>query len=146
MPTLRSLDRHFRPMAEAFFDQAHAQYPDLVVTSARRSYPEQLRLWQASQRGENDGLPAVPPGSSDHELGLAFDMARLNVQALHDPVLPELGYEWQRLGGRWWSGDPVHFAAPPGRWRPRQRGLHRRGRASHGLRRRRRRQLHRRVR
>jgi hypothetical protein len=112
MPSLRTLVPGFREEAEAFFDWARSEVgAGLVVTSARRTSQEQLRLYQASLAGQNNGLPATPPGLSDHEIGLAFDMARLNVDPLTDPWLPVLGAEWQRRGGIWWSGDPVHFGA-----------------------------------
>jgi hypothetical protein len=113
MPSLRSLDRRFRPLAEAFFGWARGIYPDLVVTSSKRTRAEQTRLYERAQAGQNDGLPATPPGHSSHELGLAFDMARLNVKALSDPVLAALGAAWRERGGTWWAGDPVHFAAGP---------------------------------
>lgn len=82
-----------------------------MVTSARRTYAEQSRLYQRYLAGNNNGLPATPPGQSSHELGLAFDMAELNVDPLQDQVLRQLGAEWIRQGGTWWDGDPVHFAA-----------------------------------
>lgn len=112
MPSLRTLDPRFRPHAERFFRWARAWVPGLVVTSSRRTYAEQLRLWNRSQAGQNDGLPAVPPGQSDHEKGLAWDMARINVDPLKDEKLRKLGAEWIRLGFRWWDRDPVHFGAP----------------------------------
>lgn len=114
MPTLRTLDRRFRPQAEAFFSWARSIYPDLVITSARRTYAEQRRLYERSQAGQNDGLPATPPGNTSHERGMSFDMARLNVRAVQDPVLRALGAAWQERGGTWWAGDPVHFAAGSG--------------------------------
>ena len=116
MPSLRHLQPRFRARAEPFFKAARRHHPGLVVTSARRTYREQLHLYQRSLAGQNDGLPAVPPGTSDHELGLAFDMARLNHDPLHDQVLVKLGALWNQQGMRWWAGDPVHFAAPLG-WR-----------------------------
>jgi hypothetical protein len=107
-------------MAEAFFREVRQSNPGagFVITSAKRSHREQLRLYQASLAGQNNGLPASPPGHSDHERGLAFDMARLNQDPLTDPVLAEAGRLWQAQGGVWggtWSTrDPVHFAAPGG--------------------------------
>jgi LAS superfamily LD-carboxypeptidase LdcB len=113
VPSLTTLDPAFRPYAEAFFQRARvAAQGGLVVTSARRTRQEQQYLYNEYLAGRNNGLPAVPPGSSDHELGLAWDMARLNVDPLDDALLTQFGREWQALGGRWWAGDPVHFAAP----------------------------------
>lgn len=133
MPSLSSLNPTFRPFAEAFFKWAQGEVGGgLVVTSARRTRFEQARLYQAYLRGENNGLPAMPPGTSDHEVGLAFDMARPNLPAISDPALPMLGAAWLRYGGRWNARDPVHFAAPAG-WVTRgrrSRAVGNRGRAS----------------
>ncbi len=114
MPSLSTLDPSLRPNAEAFFKKARAFVGGgLVVTSARRSIQEQERLYNAYLRGQNNGLPAAPPGTSDHELGLAWDMARLNRDPFQDELLRVLGSAWIRLwGGRWTPKDPVHFAAP----------------------------------
>jgi LAS superfamily LD-carboxypeptidase LdcB len=101
-------------MAEAFVRDAQRETSGLVVTSARRTHKEQLRLYQEFLAGRNNGLPATPPGHSDHEQGLAFDFARLNVDPLTDPVLFSLGARWKAQGGKWWAGDPVHFSAPQG--------------------------------
>lgn len=112
MPTLASLNPQFRPHAERFFAWAQKRNPGLVVTSAKRTFAEQQALFLKAQRGQNDGLPASPPGQSDHEFGLAFDMVRLQTDPRSDPILADLGEAWQLAGGRWWSGDPVHFGAP----------------------------------
>lgn len=112
MPSLATLDPLFRPHAESFFVWARRQFPGLVVTSARRTRAEQQKLWEAYQRGENDGLPAARPGTSDHEAGFAMDLARLNTKALNDGALRALGAAWVAGGGRWSEKDPVHFAAP----------------------------------
>ncbi len=114
MPTLRSLDRRFAPLAERFFEQvARPTVPGIIVTSARRTFQEQAALYRAYLRGENNGLPAVPPGTSDHELGLAFDLARPGHDPFTDPYLADLGPLWRTyFGGEWSSSDPVHFGAP----------------------------------
>ena len=109
MPSLRTLDPKLRHHAEVFFRAAHRRFPGLVVTSARRTYAEQARLYRASLEGKNNGLPATPPGGTSHERGLAWDMARINLDPLTDGVLRQLGAEWRHLGGSWWEGDPVHF-------------------------------------
>jgi hypothetical protein len=117
VPSLRTLAPGFRETAQAFFKQLRRDYPGagFTITSARRSRREQLRLYQAFLRGQNDGLPASPPGYSDHEMGLAFDMARLNTDPLVDSVLAEAGRRWMKMGqvwgGVWQARDPVHFAA-----------------------------------
>lgn len=118
MPTLATLDPQFRPFAEALLAYARKVDPRFVVTSARRSRTEQQRLYSKWLRGQSP-FPASPPGSSSHELGLAVDIARLNVDAATDPLLRQLGAAWTAAGG-WWAGekDPVHFAAPRAWWAP----------------------------
>jgi hypothetical protein len=116
MPSLRTLAPGFRETAQAFFQAARDDYPDagLTITSAFRTHAEQDVLYRRFLAGDNNGLPALPPGDSDHERGLAFDMARINVDPLHDPLLAVLGKAWIAAGGKWWSGDPVHFSSGSG--------------------------------
>lgn len=121
MPSLRGLHPAFRPFAERFFRMARAAYPGLVVTSGKRSRWEQARLYREYLAGRNGGLPAVPPGTSDHEFGLAWDMARPGIKPFSDGALAVLGEAWRREGGRWSSKDPVHFAAPASLKRRRRR-------------------------
>jgi hypothetical protein len=111
MASLRTLDPRLRRKATAFFRRWHQVNRDLRVTSARRSHMAQVRLYAAAQRGENDGLPVALPGTSDHEKGLAFDMARPGRDPLTDPLLRVAGAAWVKEGGRWSPKDPVHFAA-----------------------------------
>jgi len=84
----------------------------LVVTSARRSPQQQYHLYQKYLRGESK-LPAARPGTSLHEYGRAFDLARPGVDPLGDTILYDLGELWTSWGGRWGnSRDPVHFDVP----------------------------------
>jgi len=84
----------------------------LVVTSARRSPQQQYHLYQKYLRGESK-LPAARPGTSLHEYGRAFDLARPGVDPLGDTILYDLGELWTQWGGRWGnSRDPVHFDVP----------------------------------
>jgi len=81
----------------------------LVVTSARRSSAKQAQLYWYWKKGISD-IPANPPGTSLHEFGLAFDLARIGVDPLSDPLLNWLGAVWTSWGGRWGGArDPVHF-------------------------------------
>lgn len=123
MPSLRTLAPEFIPIAESFVAWAREKFPGsgLVVTSAFRTHAEQARLYARFLAGQNNGLPATPPGNSDHERGLAFDFARLNVDPLTDPVLKYLGSAWSQAGGKWWDGDPVHFSSGAG-WGARGKG------------------------
>ena len=81
----------------------------LVVTSARRSNAKQRRLWEKYVRGESQ-IPAAMPGKSLHEWGYAFDLARIGIDPLTDPLLDWLGWVWEQVGGRYGGrSDPVHF-------------------------------------
>lgn len=111
MPSLRTLAPWFQPMALELLAVARSLGP-YVVTSAFRTYQEQERLYRAYLEGRNNGLPAVPPGTSDHEQGLALDLARPGHDPFTDEGLARLGPAWVRHGGRWTPRDPVHFAAP----------------------------------
>lgn len=89
-----------RPWAVALLQY----YPRLTITSVRRSYTEQLKLWNNRQ---NNPYPVAPPGSSKHELGRAFDVVG------PDDVLRAAGATWESWGGRWGGRfhDPIHFEA-----------------------------------
>lgn len=81
----------------------------LVVTSARRDSAKQAELYAKWKAGKSR-IPANRPGTSLHEHGLAFDMARLGMDPLTDPLLFWLGALWESWGGRWGGArDPVHF-------------------------------------
>lgn len=109
MPSTRSLDPEFRPYADELLAVAKQLDPRFVVTSARRSLVEQVRLYARYLRGQNDGLPVAKPGTSNHELGLAVDIARPGIPPFQDELLGELGGLWVDAGGRWSPKDPVHF-------------------------------------
>lgn len=110
MPSLRSLDPRLVPYAQWIYAVGRHYDAKLVVTSARRSRADQARLYQRYLRGESN-LPAAPPGTSAHENGLAFDLARLGVNAKTDPYLAWLGWVWIHYigGSHGGSRDPVHF-------------------------------------
>lgn len=81
----------------------------LVVTSARRDPGKQAELYQRWIQGKSR-IPANRPGTSLHEYGLAFDLARFGVDPLADPLLDWLGAVWEHWGGRHGGiRDPVHF-------------------------------------
>lgn len=87
-----------RPYAEALV----RYYPQLRITSVRRSRTEQLKLWN---NRHNNPYPVAPPGTSKHERGLAWDMVG------PDAVLRAAGATWESWGGRWGGRfrDPIHF-------------------------------------
>ena len=80
-------------------------WPYGQLTSTLRTRAEQTRLYAAYLRGESR-FPALPPGSSMHELGRAFDYVAPAA------VLEQLGQIWEQVGGRWGGArDPIHFEA-----------------------------------
>jgi len=81
----------------------------LVVTSARRSSAKQAELRRRWEQGLSN-IPANRPGTSLHEFGVAFDLARIGVDPFADALLPWLGAWWEYYGGKWGGArDPVHF-------------------------------------
>jgi len=109
MASLNSLHPQLVPFAK-YLHWLGKQYDGrLVVTSARRSTAKQSALYHKWRTGQSR-IPANRPGTSLHEHGLAFDMARLGVDPLSDPLLNWLGSVWDSWGGRHGgSRDPVHF-------------------------------------
>jgi hypothetical protein len=82
----------------------YAAQRGVQVTSVRRSYSEQWRLYVAYLRGESR-YPAAPPGHSMHERGRAWDMVGPR------EVLAWAGDIWQSWGGTWHLEDDIHFEA-----------------------------------
>jgi hypothetical protein len=100
MAAVASLQPWIRPYAAAAVSWAAARGG--VLTSAFRSYTEQLYLWNNRSRNP---FPVAPPGRSFHNYGRAFD-----INASED-VLATLGAWWKSLGGTWSESDPIHFQA-----------------------------------
>jgi len=109
---LRTLEPTLGFYANALYQYGKKFDGRLVVTSARRDRGKQARLYEAYRRGESQ-IPAAPPGGSLHEYGLAFDMARIGIDPLADPLLTWLGRVWEHWGGKYGGvRDPVHFQIP----------------------------------
>lgn len=109
MADLRTLHPGLVPWARWIY--AVGKYYDgrLVVTSARRSSAKQAELRRRWEMGLSK-IPANRPGTSLHEFGLAFDLARIGKDPLADPLLMYLGELWESYGGRHGGQrDPVHF-------------------------------------
>ena len=102
MRGLAGLQRWLYPFAV----QLVRQFPQLQVTSVRRSYYQQLALYQAALAGASR-YPAARPGYSYHELGRAFDLVGPHA------ILQAAGQTWESWGGEWGArfGDPIHFQA-----------------------------------
>jgi len=71
------------------------------VTSGYRSRASQARLYARYQAGLQP-YPVAPPGTSDHEKGIALDVVTTDVQKLV-ALLASVGLNW------YGPGDPVHF-------------------------------------
>jgi len=106
---LNTLDRRLVPWAKYLYQLGKQYDGRLVVTSSLRSSSKQSRLYADYLSGKSV-IPAAPPGRSLHEHGLAFDMARLGIDPIGDPLLAWLGEVWEHWGGRHGGiRDPVHF-------------------------------------
>ncbi len=109
MADLNTLDYRLVPYAKYLYKIGKYYDGKLVVTSARRSIAKQRTLYNNYIRGISK-IPAAPPGGSLHQHGLAFDLARIGIDPLGDPLLNYLGRVWTSWGGRWGGErDPVHF-------------------------------------
>lgn len=101
--SMRELAPWFRPYALSLVEVARQYGLKPRVTSTFRSISEQRRLYEEYQSGRSK-YPAAPPGRSQHNYGLAFDMIAED--------LNWLGAVWKHWGGYWSSTDPIHFGAP----------------------------------
>jgi len=109
MATLNDLHPQLVPWARWIYALGKSYDARLVVTSGKRSTAKQQRLYDKWRRGESR-IPANRPGTSLHEYGLAFDLARIGKDPLADPLLDWLGRVWEHYGGRHGGNrDPVHF-------------------------------------
>lgn len=110
MADVRELQPWLVPYAQYLLDVAAYNRLPVQVTSTRRSSVAQARLYQRWLAGLSD-LPAAPPGSSLHELGLAMDLVVAG--DWRGPSQAALGAFWQSMGGLWTPKDPVHFYVRP---------------------------------
>jgi len=79
------------------------------VTSTKRTWNEQAALYQRFLEGKSS-LPAAPPGSSKHQLGLAIDVV-FDVPGDLEIAVQSAGVHLLRWAG---AGDRVHFDSPTG--------------------------------
>ena len=109
MANLSTLVPGLVPWARWILEVGRSVDGKLVVTSARRSSAKQAELRRRWEQGLSK-IPANRPGTSLHEYGLAFDLARMGIDPFEDDLLPWLGSWWEYYGGRWGGiRDPVHF-------------------------------------
>lgn len=102
------LIQEMQPFARSLVSAAGAAGLQPRVTSTRRTYAAQARLYRRFLAGLSP-YPAAPPGTSSHEFGYAFDMVCTPLESLSD-----VGYTWETWGGIWGGnfGDEVHFEFP----------------------------------
>ena len=105
--SLRDLAPNTRPKVSEWLASLRDAGVQGRVTSTRRSTAEQTRLYERYLRGESL-LPAAPPGSSLHELGIAIDIVFPGDEELAVAVdaAADFGLRWAG------PGDPVHFDDP----------------------------------
>lgn len=109
MASLDTLQPWLVPWAKYLLQVGRYYDGRLVATSARRSRTKQAALYRKYLEGKSQ-IPAAPPGKSIHEHGLAFDLARIGINPIGDPLLDWLGQVWSSWGGRHGGQrDPVHF-------------------------------------
>lgn len=113
MPRVSDLDPALVPWVEYLLRVAQYNGLRVAVTSTRRTRAQQQvlhqRYLQCQRSGSRQCLPAAVPGTSDHEVGRAFDLV-VNGD-YRGPHQRALGEFWQSLGGRWaGDADPVHFS------------------------------------
>ena len=99
---LDGLDPRLRPWAARLLSAARLP---LEITSVHRSLARQRRLYRRFLSGRTC-CNVNPPGLSQHEHGLAWDMTS------SDAELERLGAIWRSWGGLWGGeADPIHFEA-----------------------------------
>lgn len=106
----RGLQPWLQPYADYLLLVAEYNDLDPVVTSVYRSYARQAVLYERWKRGLSD-IPAAPPGRSQHQQGLAFDLV-VRKGGYRSDLQDALGAFWVSMGGVWNRPDPVHFGAP----------------------------------
>lgn len=94
-PTLATIRRNLPAVARSLGFSAR-------VTSAYRSRSKQAWLYNRWLAGLQE-YPVAPPGTSDHEKGLALDVVSTNLGKLVD-LLTSVGLSWAG------PNDPVHFS------------------------------------
>jgi peptidoglycan L-alanyl-D-glutamate endopeptidase CwlK len=121
---IATLHQRVRPYARALIEKAGGHGIIIKVTSGMRSYEEQADLYRKYKAG---GPLAAPPGQSNHNFGLAFDVTIFkgsdDPEKAKTPVWDspayravgalggEIGLEW---GGNWKKVDEPHFQLRPG--------------------------------
>lgn len=113
---IATLNPAVQSLARQFILLLNAKGIDAKIISGYRTYEEQAVLYDKFKRG---GPVAAPPGYSNHNFGLAFDIGIFKdgkyleespLYAKAGAIGEELGLLW---GGFWSSGDEPHFEFRP---------------------------------
>lgn len=78
---IRDLDPALQVPATELVKRAYAAGVPIIVASGRRTYAEQAALYAQGRMSPGAIVTNVKPGTSSHELGLAFDVAPLDPHA-----------------------------------------------------------------
>lgn len=85
----------------------------IYVRSAYRPYSSQVFFWNLYRSGR--GNLAAYPGTSNHGLGLAVDLASPHMRWIVDQIGAKYGFSkrWSDAPGEWWhiKFDPAHATA-----------------------------------
>jgi len=92
-----------KALLEAQRDLAHHSNKKINVISSYRSWAKQAYLYARYKSGLSS-LPAAPPGSSYHNIGIAIDITNYNDKEIRT-VLHKHNWNW---GSNF--GDKVHFS------------------------------------
>lgn len=106
MPSLDALNPAIRDHAKYLVDVLAYNGRRVQITSVVRTRAQQANLYARYLAGRSQ-YPVAPPGRSDHEYGLAWDMV-VNGDS-RGPLQAQAGALWRSWGGRWSESDPVHF-------------------------------------
>lgn len=113
---IRTLNPAVQPLARKFLAACVANGIDAKIISGYRTYGEQATLYARYKAG---GPTAAPPGHSNHNFGLAFDVGIFDgSRYLEESGLyrkagqlgKDVGLLW---GGDWSNGDEPHFEMRP---------------------------------
>jgi peptidoglycan LD-endopeptidase CwlK len=113
---IATLNKAVQPLARQFILLLNAKGIDAKIISGYRTYEEQSVLYA---KYKNGGAQAAPPGYSNHNFGLAFDIGifedgkYLEASELYreaGQVGKDIGLIW---GGDWSNSDEPHFEFRP---------------------------------
>ncbi len=107
-PQIRKLHPSIQPMARELLQRAANVGIQLVVTNGLRTNEEQARLYAQGRTAPGPKVTNAKPGTSWHNYGLAFDVAKFDNGKPEWPN--DTGY-WNRIGaigqqvGLRWGGN-----------------------------------------